>query len=132
MKYILDTDTIIYLLKGKEAPVKNFLKYSPNSMATTIINHTELFFGAFNSQKKKQNLKSISEFLSCLKILPFDEDASKIFAEYKASLKKDGRLIDDMDLMIASIVLKHKAILVTNNLKHFSRIKKLALENWAS
>lgn len=132
MKYILDTDTLIYFLKGNRAVVDCLSKHSASEMATTIINHSELFFGAFNSPKKKENLEVIDGLLNTLKIIPFCEESSVIFAEQKALLKKQGNIVADMDLMIASISLKHKAILVTNNTQHFSRIKKLQLENWTS
>ena len=99
-------------------------------MSITIINHTELLFGAHHSVKKKQNFTKIPSFLKNFEILPFCNDSSHIFAEHKASLKKAGTLIDDFDLIIASIALRHQYTLVTNNTKHFQRIKKLKLENW--
>lgn len=130
MKYILDTDILIYFLKGYEQVVTHFINTPPEKISTTIINHTELLFGAYNSERKKQNLTKVRPFLDKIDILPFCKDASVIFAEQKASLKKSGKLIDDMDLMIASIALKHQYVLVTNNTKHFERIKKLKIENW--
>ncbi len=95
-----------------------------------IINKTELLYGACNSSKKEQNLKKISYFLSEMTIHEFSHDASVIFAEQKVKLKKQGRILADMDLMIASITLANNAVLVTNNAKHFERIKPLQLDNW--
>lgn len=69
--------------------------------------------------------------ISNLNVLPLELPAAKIFGELKAELRKQGELIADMDLLIASsIALSQKHILVTNNTKHFSRIKGLSLENW--
>jgi tRNA(fMet)-specific endonuclease VapC len=130
MKYILDTDTLIDFLKGQANVVNQLASLSPNDVATTIINHTELLFGAFNSSQKQQNLTKIQSFLSTIPVLPFCNSSSYIFAEHKAQLKKQGNIIADLDLMIASIALQHRSILVTNNTKHFIRIKKLKLENW--
>ena len=131
MKYILDTDTLIYFLKGHSTVVNRIAPLSTNELATTIINHAELLFGAFNSTKVSHNLEKISAFLNQLTIIHFCKESSFIFAEYKAALKKKGTIVADLDLMIASIVLKHQSVLITNNTRHFSRIKKLNLENWS-
>lgn len=130
MKYFLDTDTLIYFLKGYKSVVENFSRHSPMDLATTIINHSELLFGVFNSVKKKENLEIVTGLLKSLDIISFCEESSAIFAEQKATLKKQGTIVADMDLMIGSICLKHKAILVTNNTKHFERIKNIKLANW--
>ena len=66
-------------------------------------------------------------FLDNFKILQFDKNSSQIFAKSKAKLKKQGKIIADMDLMIASIAISNKAILYTNNLKHFNRIDGLKI-----
>lgn len=131
MKYILDSDTLIYFLKGQSTVVEKMAETPEKLLATTIINHAELMFGALYSEKKEQNLKKVTAFLKAIPILDFSCAASIIFAEQKALLKKQGAIIADMDLMIASIVLANDGILVTNNTKHFKRIKKLKLENWA-
>lgn len=131
MSYILDTDTIIYFLKGMPSITERIASISPGEINTTIINHAELLFGAFNSARKQKNLKKVGMFLDAIKILPFCEQASAIFAEQKAGLKKRGTLLADLDLMIASITLRHEMVLVTNNSRHFERLKNLRLENWA-
>ncbi|TAK73118.1 MAG: type II toxin-antitoxin system VapC family toxin [Gammaproteobacteria bacterium] len=130
MKYILDTDTIIYFLKGEEDIVDRIANISPDKITTTIISHTELLFGAFNSAKKKQNLEKIQAFLDKIQIIPFCKESSTIFAEQKTLLKKQGNIIADLDLIIASISIRHHSTLVTNNVKHFIRLKKLKIENW--
>jgi len=130
MKYILDTDSMIYFLKGNEKMVTRISNAPQNELATTIINHSELLFGVFNSAKKKENLLKIPPFLDKMTVIPFCKHASYIFAEQKALLKKQGNIIADLDLMIASIAMRHHSILVTNNTKHFARLKKLQLQNW--
>lgn len=130
MKYILDTDTLIYLLKGQQKLVATFEKTPSEDISITIINHAELLFGAFNSLKKQENLKKIQAFLKDIPILPFCQEASSVFAENKACLKQKGEIIADLDLMIASIAIKNRSVLVTNNTKHFARIKKIKLDNW--
>jgi predicted nucleic acid-binding protein len=97
---------------------------------TTRINYTELLYGAYNSAKIEQNLAKVTGLLSAISILEFDEKASQIFAQDKATLKRQGTMIADMDLMIASITKAHQFSLVTNNHKHFQRIEHLSIECW--
>jgi tRNA(fMet)-specific endonuclease VapC len=130
VKYILDTDISIYFLRQEQKVVERVLNTPPKDLALTIINKTELFFGAFNSTKKKKNLEAVENFTNKIHIFPFCEQSSYIFAKEKADLTKKGNIIADLDLMIASIVLANNGILITNNLKHFERIHRLKIENW--
>lgn len=130
MNYILDTDTIIYFLKGDPRVVKKILHVESKAIHTTIVTHSELLFGAYNSAHVEGNLKKISQFLDRISILPYDQDASKKFGQLKANLKIKGKLIADMDLMIASICLAQNSTLVTNNARHFERVPHLKFTNW--
>ena len=65
-----------------------------------------------------------------MKIISDSDSSAKIFGEEKAKLFKTGKPLDDFDIHIASIVLAHKATLVTNNQTHFKRISGLKLTNW--
>ncbi|MBI5447859.1 MAG: PIN domain-containing protein [Gammaproteobacteria bacterium] len=130
MKYVLDTDTLIYFLKGNESIYERIASFSHGDITTTIINHSELFFGAFNSAYKKKNLQKVSDFFDNIIVLPYCMESSLIFSEQKSLLKKQGKILADLDLMIASIVIKNEGVLVTNNTRHFERIKKLRIDNW--
>ena len=130
-KYLLDSDTLIYFLKGHGETVAAVVAHSPQELATSRINYAELLYGAYNSAKVERNLKIIIPFLENFEIYEFDRTAAEIFAKEKARLKKSGSMIADMDLMIASIALANDLVLVTNNTRHFERIKNLVLENWA-
>ena len=130
MKIVLDTDIIIYFLKGNEKISKKLLSFPPNDIYTTIFNITEMLYGAYNSKKIEYNLKLIKDFAKNINILHFDEEASEIFAKNKAQLKQEGKLIADFDLLIASIAIVNNCILITNNIRHFKRIKTLQVENW--
>ncbi len=130
MSLVIDSDILIYFLKGHTEIVNKLSSQPPETIFTTRINYTELLYGAYNSSKIQQNLSKINAFLDVLTILEFDQKASAIFAEDKAKLKRQGMLIADMDLMIASITKAQDFSLVTNNLKHFERIENLKLERW--
>jgi predicted nucleic acid-binding protein len=124
---ILDSDILIYFLKGEKTVVENVLKIHQEELFTTRINYTELLYGVYNSQKVEQNLEKILPFLEKFQILEFDKKSSQLFAKQKAKLKQSGKIIADMDLMIASIALANNQILYTNNTKHFIRIDNLVL-----
>lgn len=125
---VLDSDILIYFLKGDKDVVQNVLDIPQEELFTTRINYSELLYGAYNSQKIEKNLEKILPFLSKFQILEFDEKSSQIFAKQKAILKQSGNIIADMDLMIASIVIANKQTLYTNNLKHFKRLNDLSLK----
>jgi tRNA(fMet)-specific endonuclease VapC len=126
MNVVIDSDILIYFLKGQQEIVDKLSAHPIENIFTTRINVTELLYGAFNSAKVAQNMAKISAFLANFHILEFDEKASMTFAR----LKKNGDLIADMDLMIASIAVANKFSLVTNNHKHFDRIEGLLVERW--
>ncbi|MDD5156669.1 PIN domain-containing protein [Sulfurimonas sp.] len=127
-KYLIDSDILIYFLKGKQEVVQKLAKLPMDELYISRINYTELLYGAYNSARVEENLKIIVPFLENFEMLEFDEQSSVIFAKEKARLKKNGNIIADMDLMIASIAIKNSCTLVTNNLKHFERIQNLSIE----
>ncbi len=130
MNYLIDTNIIIYSLKNNESVNGKFrtLKDTPKSLS--VITYGELIYGAKKSKNIEKNLATthrISELFPIINISPI---IMETFGEIKASLEKKGQIIDDMDLLIASTALTHNLILVTNNEKHFRRIKGLEIENW--
>lgn len=127
---IIDSDILIYFIKGKAEVVEKLLSIPPHNLYTTRINYTELIYGTYNSARVAENLKIVRPFLENFQILEFDQESSEIFAKTKAVLKKNGNIIADMDLMIASIALQHGFSLVSNNIKHFERIAGLKLVGW--
>ncbi len=87
-------------------------------------------YGAYNSQKKEENLNNIDKFLKKTGVLSLDKNAADRFGKIKSDLRRKGQLIGDLDILIASITLEHNGILVTNNTEHFKRIADLSYENW--
>jgi tRNA(fMet)-specific endonuclease VapC len=130
IEYVLDTDTCIYWLKGEERIRKKVEQVRADSLRTTIITLAELKYGAYYSLKVIENLESISKFLKEVKVLSLDYDATERFGKIKAELRRSGQVIQDFDLLIASITLSHAGVLVTNNVEHFKRISGLKYENW--
>jgi len=130
IEYVLDTDTCIYWLKGEERIRRKVERAGTESLRMTIITLAELKYGAYFSKKVNENLQNIAKFLKRVKVLSLDEDAAERFGKIKAELRRSGQGIQDFDLLIASITLRHGGVLVTNNAGHFKRISGLKYENW--
>ena len=127
-KYLIDSDILIYFLKGRQEVVQRLSQIPIDDLYISRINYSELIYGAYNSSKINQNLKVIEPFLDNFKVLEFTKASSLIFAKEKARLKKNGNIIADMDLMIASIAIENNCTLMSNNIKHFDRVHNLELE----
>ena len=130
MTYILDTNICIYLLNGNkniESKIKSIGIYS---VAITYSILAELYYGAYNSGRVKENLSRIDEFKKNLIIFQECAESAALFGKIKSQLKSAGNLIDDFDILIGSIALANDCTIVTNNESHFNRIKKLRLVNW--
>lgn len=130
MKYLLDTDICIYWLKGKSIVRTKVEQVGWSDIAICVITVTELYFGAYNSNKIEQNLKTAENFIQSITVLPLNNDTLRKFGQLKAQLRKVGTPVADFDLLIASVAISKNLILVTNNTRHYQRITGLNLENW--
>jgi len=131
MKYLLDTDTLIYWLTGNKNIEEKALAIGLEKLGYSVISHAELYFGAYNSVQKDKKLLAIQVVSKKLTFVNFNAESAQLFGMIKADLKQQGNIIWDADIMIAAIALTNGLTLVTNNLKHFIRIPNLNLENWA-
>ena len=128
--YLLDTDTIIYNLKGHEVVKKNLQRHIEDPMKISIITLMELYYGAHKSEKVAGNLAKVKRLETEFDIIPTGKESAEIFGILKATLEKIGTRLDDFDLIIASCAMAHNLTLVTNNIRHFKRIEGLKLVNW--
>jgi len=130
--YLLDSDTIIYNLKGDERIQQALRIHFHDPLKISIITLMELYYGAYKSKQIDANLAKVKAIEQSFEIIPNAQESAEIFARLKVALEIKGTRLDDFDLLIASCALTHNLILVTNNLKHFQRIPGLRLENWTS
>lgn len=128
--YLLDTDTIIYNLKGHPIVAGNLRKHFHDPMKISVITLMELYYGAHKSKKIAGNVAKIKTVEDSLEIIPLGKETVEVFGMYKAGLEKAGTPLDDFDLMLACCALAHNLVLVTNNVKHFRRIEGLKIVNW--
>jgi tRNA(fMet)-specific endonuclease VapC len=130
--YLLDTDTVIFILKGHETVRKNLQHHVDDPIKISMISSMELYYGAYKSQRVASNLAKIKTIEQFLEVIPIGQESAEIFGMLKAQLETQGSRLDDFDLTIASCALAHNLTLVTNNVEHFKRIDGLKLENWIS
>lgn len=128
---MLDTNICIYIIKKKPISVINrlcSLKISEVGISTITL--SELEYGVQKSSNPIKNQDALIEFLSPLEIAVFDEHAARHYGEIRANLEKNGQLIGPMDMLIAAHAKSMSVRLVTNNIKEFSKIPDLIIENW--
>ena len=128
-QYILDTDISSYLIRGDHETVTKKFSELYDSCAISIITAAELQYGA-RKRNNKQLTQKVKAFCDLVEIIPWDEDAAKAYAKLRVELETSGTPIGNMDMLIAASALARKAVLVTNNTEHFSRVKDLKLGNW--
>jgi len=124
MKYLLDTTVIVNHLRGKK-PIK--IDFLENGCAVSIITQAELFYGAYKSSNSLANLKKVKAmFLDLgIEVITFNEEIIEQYAKIKTKLEKEGKRLDEFDLLIAATAIEKNLILVSDNLFHFKRISSL-------
>lgn len=131
MKFCLDTNIVIYCLKGSfPALLTHFKLRSPEQIMVPDIVRAELLYGAQKSQQKKRNLERLSIFLEPYQRLPFSGDAAQHYADIRTDLESRGHPIGPNDLIIAATARAHSAILVTHNVREFQRVRGLQVADW--
>lgn len=130
LKYLLDTNIVIYVLKRRPIEVLEIFNANANRMAISSITLSELIYGAEKSPNVDKNLEAVEDFISHLEVLPYEAKASQHYGQIKAVLEKKGEIIGENDIHIAAHAISQGLILVTNNVREFQRVPNLAVENW--
>lgn len=131
MKYLLDTNICIYIIKKKPSQVFEKLgTLQINDIGISVITLAELEYGISKSTFPEKNKIALIKFLAPLEILPFTEKAAEIYGKIRSYLEKTGSIIGTLDLFIGAHAKSENLVLVTNNVTEFSRIPNLKIENW--
>ena len=132
MKYMLDTNICIYLIKQKpEKVLRRFKDHSMGDIGISSITLAELRFGVEKSQQIQNNRQALEEFILPLEIADFDEKAAVIYGAVRAALEKAGTPVGSMDMLIGAHALSLDLTLVTNNVREFKQIKNLNVVDWS-
>ena len=136
MNYMLDTNTCIYLMTGKEPAWQQSILArletlgADDAVALSSVVVSELSYGVQKSRWKKANAELLREFQLDFQIKVYDEAAAHNYGLVRAALEKKGHPIGPLDTLIAAHALSLKMVLVTNNLREFARVPELKVENW--
>ena len=128
--YLLDTNTVSYILKGNIPMVRQRLVKIPmGDIAISVITEAELLFGVIRKPEATRLKIAVDEFLLRVEVLPWDSDVARSYAKIRAALERQGAMLGNLDLMIAAQAVTVAAVLVTND-QAFRRVKGLKIEDW--
>jgi len=131
MRYMLDTNICIYIIKNKPKKVIIELKrHKPSEICVSAITYAELTHGVEKSMAVEKNRLALALFFSNIEVLNFDIKAAIHYGKIRAYLEKQGTPIGPLDMMIAAHAMSLGYTVVTNNIKEFQRVPDLKLENW--
>ena len=126
----LDTDVCVAYLRGNELIKAKFRKFEPEGFAVSSMTAAELLYGAEKSDDPDGSRMRVEEFLGSLNVVYGDENTVRTFGYVKAYLVRAGLAIPDADILVAAAALSRSCPLATGNVRHFSRIWGLQLQNW--
>ena len=131
--YLFDTDTITNLLK--RAPSQQLLKklsgLAPERQHISTITVYEIVYGAHKSERKQHHLRNLQEvLLPSVRLVGFDAAAAFVCGALRAELEATGLPLPLADLQVASIAIANELVLITGNVRHFARVKRLKVDNW--
>ena len=130
LKYMLDTNIVIYTIKNKPLVVRDAFESHYGQMCISSITLMELVYGAEKSSNPERNLLDIEGFAARLDVLPYDNEAAVHSGQLRAELAKVGKPIGPYDQMIAGHARSQGLILITNNMSEFDRVPGLRVDNW--
>lgn len=131
MKYLLDTNVCARYLNGKSPAIRERIRATNrDDIAVCSVVKAELFYGAMRSNNPQKTLANQQQFLNLFVSLPFDDNAALVYGGIRAQLTALGTPIGPNDFQIAAIALANNLILVTHNVREFSRVNGLQIEDW--
>jgi len=130
LKYMLDTNTVIYTIKNRPNEVREAFKKHYGQICISSVTLMELIYGAERSAKPEQNLSDIEGLAARMEVLSYGDAAAAHTGQIRAELAGRGKPIGPYDQMIAGHARSEGLILVMNNLREFKRVDGLRVENW--
>lgn len=128
MKFLLDSNAVIALLKGHAGFLARLREHQPRDFGLSAIVAHELFYGAYKGQRTQESLARIDAL--AFEVLEFDREDARLAGEVRAGLARAGTSIGPYDVLIAGQALARNLILITHNRDEFQRVANLRLEDW--
>lgn len=126
---MLDTDTVSYALRGQGGVDHRLKEVRPSEVRISAVSLAELCYGV-ELRKSRRLRRLIDAFVETVSVLQFDDGAARMFGRVAAELAAQGAPIGQLDALIAAHALSRRLTIVTNDTKHFSRVKGLRTVNW--
>jgi tRNA(fMet)-specific endonuclease VapC len=130
MKFMLDTNICIFIMKKNETVLKRFFAEIRHGVCISSITLSELEYGVEKSTAAARNRANLLAFSTLADIMPFDSFAAHCYGEIRTALEKKGTPIGSLDMLIAAHAKSLGLTLVTNNTKEFARVEGIRLEDW--
>ncbi|MBL4819018.1 MAG: type II toxin-antitoxin system VapC family toxin [Deltaproteobacteria bacterium] len=130
MRYLLDTNICIFAYKKNLAVLRRLRHHSPDDLRVSSVTLAEISYGVEKSVHRTENETFWNTFFEPYEILDFDRLAAKQYGSIRVALEKSGQMIGERDCQIASIARAHHLTIVTNNVREFSRVSGLKVEDW--
>ena len=127
-RFVLDTDTVIDLINGSPGVIAQFEARSPDDLAITAVTVSELRLGAIASHDPKRGMGDTAAVINELKVLAFGLAEALVHAELRLALRQ--RPIGPNDMVVAATALSVPAVLISSNLREYSRVPNLRVESW--
>ena len=127
-QYLLDTNAVIALMKGNARFIEQIKMHQPGEIYISSITLHELYFGAYKSQRRDENLARLG--LLNLQVLQFDEQDALSSGMARARLSAAGAPIGPLDVLIAGVALARRLCLITHNISEFQRVEGLRVSDW--
>ena len=127
---MLDTDTVSLVVRKNPSVIKNIIKHEDDEICISAISYAELRFG-LEKKGSERLFNEVGDILGKLSIIDFNGSQSEHYGKIRLKLEKAGTPLGDMDMLIAAAALSTGAILVSHNVKHFSKIEGIKVEDWS-
>ena len=130
LRYMLDTNLCIRVLRDRPQGLRERFNAEAASLCISMVTLAELLYGAEKSQRSSETRREVERFAARLEVLPFDGDAAAHYANIRADLERRGQVIGAYDMMIAGHARSRGLVVVTGNLREFTRVEGLRSEDW--
>src|SRR5215831_953103 len=130
LQYMLDTDVCIYVIKNYPAELRERFNRLAEQLCISSITLAELHYGAEKSERRLHNLQAIEHFVARLEVLPFAAKAAAHYGQIRVELERAGTPCGPHDMQIGGHARSEGLIIVTNNMREFTRMPGVRVENW--
>ncbi len=126
-KYLVDTDWVVFYLRGREPYVYSLQGLRKEGLAVSIISIAELYEGVFRAESRQAREEGLARFLTGVVIADLNIGVARVFGQLRAELRQQGLTVADLDLLIGSTALYYDFVLLTNNRRHYEKIPGIRL-----